>query len=484
MSKLKQGMNNPVVGLLLMSTAFASPAVADSTIFKSPNGIQEVCEIPARMPGAVYRENDLRQEQAFCRIDFYDGKTALCPKVFSTSPGTLVYDIGHAEFSGKAAEFEAQQCKTSSPVKRGASGKPVSYKMTMNQPGTSGTFSTASLLYYHFSRYFNADVFVPVSVYRSMDKDIHRQRVSSPGLKLSAGKHSSRMNHTGWKVLHDAEKSPSQYKPTSELFTPDRKQVYGVMLSPHGDRYGVEINGTRESGWGNGQNYDFQKTAPFSALRSDKPLEQAIEAGIEAASENRLLQKSLQAGVSSEQMVYWMKELTEITLLDYIFSQQDRIGNIDYLKYWYWSENGQIKSRPAHGSQLPDDLKGKHAVLLKRTQLNDNDAGGRLAYANFTKKTRMLEGIRHYSADTYRRLLQLDNDLQSQNELYQYIASTFQMSGRLSDRQMQQIVKNTRLATDILQKSCEAGKLRFDLDPETYFITGKSETQTLDCRNP
>jgi hypothetical protein len=34
-------------------------------------------------------------------------------------------------------------------------------------------------------------------------------------------------------------------------------------------------------------------------------------------------------------MVFWMRDLADITLLDYLFGQQDRIGNIDYLTYWY-----------------------------------------------------------------------------------------------------------------------------------------------------
>lgn len=466
--------------LCASGTAMAEANSARQMTFSSPNGVTETCEIAARMPGAVYREDDAQHESEFCSADFYNGQTAVCPKVFSTSPGTLIYDIADAEFAGNSKAFEEQQCRTTTPAKRGANGKPWSYKMTMNAEGTSGTFSTASVLYYHFSRYFNTATYVPVAVYRSMDKDIHRERVSAIGLQLSAGKHSSSMNHAGWKILHDAEKQPERYKPTSELFTADRKQVYGVILSPHGDRYGVEINGTRESGWGDGQSYDFQKTAPFSALRSDKPLLQAIDEGITEASRNSKLRKALHDGLSTEQMVFWMKELTEITLLDYIFSQQDRIGNIDYLSFWTWTENDALQSRPSHSSKLPEDLKGKHAVLLKRSQLNDNDAGGRLAYANYTKKTRMLESLRHYNADTYRRLITLNKDLQSKGPLYQYINHTF----RLSDRQLQQIVKNTRMAADILMQSCSSKKLQFDLEPEQLLSSGQVIEKELDCQSP
>jgi hypothetical protein len=432
------------------------------------------------MPGAVYSAVDRDLEKAFCAIDFYSGDHALCPKVFSTSPGTLVYDLSRGPFAGDSEAFEAEQCATRSPVKRGAPGEPVSYKMTMNDAHTSATFSTAALLYYHFARYLNADVHVPVSVYRSMDRKQHLARVTRRGVDLSAQRRGGAMNHAGWKILQAAEQNPASYRATGELFTPDRKQVYGVLLQPHGDRYGPEFNGTRQSGWGEGQNRDFQETAPFQALRSALPLAQAIEAGIHAAAANTTLRQAMRTGIAPEQMVFWMKELTEITLLDYIFSQQDRIGNIDYLSYWYWVEDGQIRRMPASGTRLPEKLAGHHAIRIRRTQLNDNDAGGRVPYANYTKKTRMLENIRHYNADTYRRLLRLAADFAARGELYAYVRDTFQ----LSRPQLQQVVNNTRLAAGILRDSCRAGRLRFDLDPPTFLLSGKAEQQQLDCDNP
>ena len=129
---------------------------------------------------------------------------------------------------------------------------------------------------------------------------------------------------------------------------------------------------------------------------------------------------------------------------------------------------------------MPEELAGYHAIRIRRTQLNDNDAGGRVPYANYTKKTGMLEKLRHYSADTYRRLLRLAADFEARGELYAYVRDTFQ----LSRPQLQQVVNNTRLAAGILRDSCRAGRLRFDLDPAAFLLTGKSEQQGLDCDNP
>ena len=461
-------------------SAAASVVTASTVTYTSPRGITERCVTLGRMPGGIYSDEDRAQEKAFCSIDFHAGSHALCPKIFSTSPGTLVYDISRGDFAGRPKAFESSRCSSSSPFKRGALGEPVSYKMTMNSADTSATFSTASLLYYHFSRYFQTQVHVPVSVYRSMDRQAHLTRVTERALQISAQHKGGAMNHSGWEIMRRAAKDPASYHPTSELFTPGREQFYGVMLHPQGDRYNAEINGTRASGWGQGQNRDFQETAPFLALKSGKPLQQAVEEGIHEAMQNTTLRHAMRHGIAGEQMVYWMQELTEITLLDYIFSQQDRIGNIDYLNYWYWVQDGAVRRMPASGSKVPQAIASYHPLRLRRSQLNDNDAGGRLAYANFTRQTEMLEKIRHYNPATYQRLMRLAADFETRGELYVYLQQTFE----LSDKQFHQVLNNTRLAAVILRASCRAGKLRFDLDPAVYLATAKSEQHKVNCNYP
>ncbi len=348
----------------------------------------------------------------------------------------------------------------------------------MNTRQTSGTFSTASLLYYHFSRYFNTVVKVPVAVWRSIDRKNHLQRVTKNGELLSRKNH---MLHAGWLTLQAAEKDPTTYHPEDELFTADAEAIHGVLLNSPGHRYSTTVNGSRASGWGTGQNNDFQKTAPYLALRSNKPLADAVRQGLHAAPRsNRRLNHDLSSNLSAEQMVFWMTELSEITLLDFIFNQQDRIGNIDYIHYWYWLDGDQIHRIKAHGKKIPPQLKGKNPLLLKRTQLNDNDAGGRVEYINYTRKTKMLEKQRHYRAATYRRLLTLHQDFTVQGKLYQYLCDTF----ALSKKQRHTIIKNTAQATAILQKTCHEGKLRFDLEPDEFFRSGHVVQQKIDCDQP
>ena len=251
-------------------------------------------------------------------------------------------------------------------------------------------------------------------------------------------------------------------------------------------RYGAEINGIR-SKWGDAQNNDFQNTPAFLALRSPQPLSQAIQEGLQTGRQNSVVAKSMGGGASDFQMATWMKELTEITVLDYIFSQQDRIGNIDY-KWMVYSvdQNGDVSSQKVESKvarsamksiQLPAVIGTPH--LIQKTQMSDNDAGGR-DYVNFTKRTQMLQKIRHINLDTYRKLIALDHDLQGKGDIFQYVQANF----NLDTHQLLQMVTYAHEAAAILQATCKAGQLRFDLYPPKELLKGATQEAKADCERP
>lgn len=377
--------------LLFTAHAAFAEVQGQATEYVSPNGLRERCVRLNPMPNGVYKKKDAEQEAFFCAVDLNSSTTALCPKTWSTSAGTLIYSTEGTGLS--PAAYEAARCN----AKNGHT-KVAKFKNTMNTPTTSATFAQSSMLYYHFSRFFDAATDVPVAVYRTIDKDAHRARVSVKAKGIGA------MNIAAWNMMRAAEKTPSVYAPQDDLFTSDRKQIYGVMLRDRGERYGSEFNGTRASGWGKGQNNDFQKTPGFMALRSELPLSEAVVEGVKLAIQDSAMKKAMGGGVSTAQVVYWMKELTEITVLDYIFSQQDRIGNIDFQWNWVYVKDGVVESERVKDDRyqnlgrlsmakipVPPELKAYNPILLQRTSMGDNDAGGKVQYANFTKSTQMLE---------------------------------------------------------------------------------------------
>jgi hypothetical protein len=182
--------------------------------------------------------------------------------------------------------------------------------------------------------------------------------------------------------------------------------------------------------------------------------------------------------------------MSDIVLIDYIFGQQDRPGNIDYLWIWYSvDDKGGLRTTRADsevGRQemgsiaVPDEVKGRGKYdLIQKTQINDNDAAGR-AYANFTKKFGLLEKLRHMNSVTYRQLIRLAKDYQAKGPFYNYLKDTFYMPPAYTNS----IVQNSIHAAQIVQSTCKAGTMRFDMNAETYLATQKVEDVHVDCDNP
>ncbi len=457
---------------------------------------KEQCVILYRFPGdagAKYRENDTKKEQELCGISFDDKGIGICPKTWSTSPGTIVYDIRESKYNSKPDTFEAEYCPQQRALKGKSDGveKLASFKPSINgqfHERTSATYSQASPLYYHFSRYLNVTLDIPVAVMRTMDAQNHLHRVAVKGLATAQGK----MNKAGWNVVISAEKNPAGYVPINEFYYGDPKDdlFYGAMLKGRGARYGAEFNGNI-SGKGYTEQYAYlQKTPAFVALASPKSLLDAMTLGIDFSKKDPVVAKALGPDISNEQMMFWMEELSEILIMDYIFSQQDRPGNIDYIWVWYYvTGEGDLKSvrvdsevnRPGMGSiQVSGEVKNSSKrYLIQKTQINDNDAGGR-KYSNFTKKFGLLEKIRHLNAVTYRQLIHLAKDFEAMGPLYKYLRDTFYISDSNADVIKQNVIQ----AAQILRSTCKAGTMKFDLNPETYLGTQKVEEVQVDCDNP
>jgi hypothetical protein len=170
-------------------------------------------------------------------------------------------------------------------------------------------------------------------------------------------------------------------------------------------------------------------------------------------------------------MAFWMREMAEIILIDTILGQQDRPSNIDYRAYYYWQEAGKIQ-RKRMRDQVPGDGDiPLGAVVVKRSRLNDNDAAGRIEYDNHLARLRAVEALRHFDAGLYDRLQALHADFQAQGPVYVWLRDSF----GLEISQVEMIVDNTAYVAGALQASRDAGRLRFDLDAEAFFIsqTGK-----------
>jgi hypothetical protein len=159
----------------------------------------------------------------------------------------------------------------------------------------------------------------------------------------------------------------------------------------------------------------------------------------------------------------------EITLLDQLLRQQDRIGNIDYRWRWFWIDDGVLESHAAHGEERPRKAEGKVAWRLRQSAINDNDAGVRPGYANFAERTGMLEELAHYDPALYRRLGRLAADLGERGEAWRWLRGV----AGLSEREATGIADRARAAFDRLRAQCEAGTLVLDFDL-VVLLSGKA----------
>ena len=448
-----------MLAVLASGELSAAPVKGEVVDFKLENGLIEQCVRIADFPSAHYTKHDRKQEDLYCALDF--SQLALCPKLWSTSPGTILYAIDVDAYEGDYARFEHQQCAKGHHARDAAQDKPATFKISVNGRDTSATYAPASWVYYHFSRYFHTNAHVPVAVYRSMDAAAHNTRVTKQALEIIGDRHSLRMLGAGWRFLDAVETGTDTGGGAAAALTDDGRQVFGVLIDNKGDRYGPEFNGTWESGWGSGQNNDFQQTAPFLALRMDQPIAEAARTAIADARKNPRMAKALPADTPVEQVILWMQDVLEITLLDYILGQQDRIGNIDFNWRWYWVEDGKLESEPAHGKDIPGKLEAFMPLRLKQSAINDNDAGVRTGYADFAARTHMLEGLRHYNAKLYHRLGRLAADLADKGPAWQWMTE----AAGLSNREAEKIAKRTTDAFKLLQADCQSGVLKLDLVP-------------------
>ena len=424
-------------------------SLADSAIARDAS-----CRAIPLLPGSPKALAKSEATDAFCSVDFTSNNTAICAKTWSTSAAALVYDLAGTGWENRRAAFEQEVCPQGTHAIDKASRELAVFKHSMNFRDTSGTYAPAILLYDHLSRWLGTTVQVPAAAEYRFAPEWYGKRVVAPGLSLASQHPSRKMLLAAWQHLEDALQGGDAGR---EFLDPDTGQVWGAALLFTGRRYGPEINGTRESGWGKGQNYDFQHTAPFLALRHPGDLATATAAGIDEARTDPAMAEALAADTGTTQVAWWMLEVLDIVVLDYILGQQDRIGNIDYQWRWLWLEDNALRSATAHSETPP----APGAVRLRTTWLNDNDAGIRSGYANYARSTGMLGDLRHFNPVLYERLGVLAEDMVAKGPVYQAIAGNY----HLSSREVAAIANRVGEVHQIITADCKAGNYRFDLLP-------------------
>ncbi|GGE59050.1 hypothetical protein [Actibacterium pelagium] len=451
--------------------------------FSSWFGVSEQCIRTSPMPGATYTDEDIAQEEALCAMDLYSMDIGICPKIWSTSPSVVLYDLVGSKLEGERRKFQEDICAGGKAARYVATRELARLKFTMNQPGTSAAYAPAPILYYHLSRYLNMNVEVAPAVWRSMDQQVLLGEVALGGAHFTAGSLRTQKVNAAWQAIVDAIRDPESYSKeggygtAADILLEDGLRAYGTLLHAQGSGFDEEVNGIEDDGLGDVEEMrHFMLTPGYITLMIDAPLDEAAKIGIERAVPPAF--ETMPDGLSTAQVAYWARELAETTLLDFILSQKDRPGNIDRSDYYAWVSEGAVQWAKEDNHEPGDGAVPEDAMPVSRLALNDNDAAVKVEYQNDAFMTGMLARVRHFDADTYRSLHALAADLTNDGPTWNWLRESSGVSWAEADR----IRENVGFAAETLAQSCELGVLRFDLDPDALLLNKEISSQEVACR--
>ncbi len=424
--------------------------------FNSPRGVQEVCVIPKHYPGAKYKKKDLKKEVELCNASFYDltseeesqgrNSVALCAKLNSTNPGINVYELGPNQ---SKSDVESKDCKNAD-------------KLAKYKNSTSCSYTPSIIGYYHLSRILGGVGRVPVSVLRTMDIETHKQLGNKVKKEIEDQKKTNDLIYQTWSGLMSNLNQGLNSSKKDQLLTDDGQQSYGgLIVNPKKEDFYTELF-TK----GPDRAVAFkEKNLIFKNVRDPRNLSDMFDTSW------------TQANV---QAMFAMKDATEFILMDHIMDQQDRFGNIAEIevnaymakddandeKYELQIEKDINEYKKAKEAGLVDPSRSE-AFEIKSMVLKDNDCG--VTKTNVVKAAGLLKEIRHMDPKTYKKLLQFQASVLANKTFF-----TRNLMFTATD--FNELVANINDAVSILQKNCNAGLLKLDLDVDHYLETGELNT--------
>jgi len=400
-----------------------------TTKFQVAGRPDEICVVPNHLAGVDYEKDDADDEAKLCAYNFYaasPGKpVAICPKLESTNPGVDVHAL-------KPGLDQAQtQSAICGSLDRGVK-KIAKYKQSI-----SCSYTPSILGYYHVSRALGGVGDVKTAVLRTMDLEKHKQ-VTAQGQKFTK---SGDLINTLWNQYARTEAKPAGFP---DIFTSDQKQIFGALQKNPNDesRYG-EINGRLES---------FVATSAFKRVTNGAPIGAMV-------GRDKL--------ADFAQVVVQMKDISDMILMDYILSQQDRFGNIHYVDYTYFVDPATKEIKKYKKESVDSGEKtlppGAAGVTVKEMLLKDNDCG--VIKDNKARINGLLSKVAHMSPKTYAKFRAFSKSFQTDPS----VAKFFMTELMFSARDVATVKTNLKDAEAIVVSRCKAGQLLLDADVKQHF---------------
>ena len=375
-----------------------------------------------------FTERDEKKIDELGQLDFYapDGPASVgvVPKLHNTSAGIEIYrldpPLNKATFEQKEGPYRPGITKKFSNKRDGK--KIAKFKV--------GTMAESGLACFYVSRLLGHLVEVPAATYRTMDvqefKKVAAQATTTGHPSCTAA----------WATLRSLVNSGS-----SKLLLPGGKLVFGSLAeNPRGE------NSSPEDYWTVGaiRGHSF-----YRVLSSKSPVTTTLNLGDTKSLQDLALAQDMTRGV----------------ILDLIFHQVDRLGNIstDQLQH-YVTKSGKIKWDDQLSDKDKADAVG--AILpLKRIVYKDNDDG--MMWNSSVSVAPILSETHHLDQRVYSRLqwlsgLMQDSEPGSGAKIKDYFVNAVHVSPGNYDNLKASLVKQAAA----LKSRVDSKDIQLDLDFE------------------
>lgn len=544
---LPTGVLKLIVGTLFLTSTHAAayldtdyPNLAQATYeIQVPGKIQsEKCYILERFPETEYPA--LKDENKLCRYNLYNSSSTHpknetlygCPKVNNTSIAIELYEapkgLSNSQFQKIVCPL-TRTAKKNLKDQKGYPDKDAKFKI-----GSSGV-STASILgYYHLSNFLKA-VETPAATLRTVD--INTVLDHSLAGRYFAVAMKNQSLHDFWNneisLLVKTKHGPLSYLPqpytappfglslvpssfyrtgsrtklvptsleywSQRQLTKDKTQVFGALsVNPSNEASYNEASGTKQAPKRVDQ---FRNSSVFyPGIKDPRPIEQIL-----GSRDHRKVAQKLQG----------MQDTSSMLILDFLFDQSDRIGNIHYYLHQYYKDrqgdlhdisNKQYKDLLAKSAKDLTEEEKEILVAVKESGtpvkvmlLKDNDGG---FDNNIAKKYHLIANVmrdpafyeswkgqadlylratmvvRHFNPDVYKGVMKLYNwlftDKIMQPKMDEYFLNVLQFT----DSEYKIFRNNLLSLYRALYLNCKSGKIYLDLDTRNYFSSRPNNIQT------
>jgi hypothetical protein len=436
----------------------APPPIPAVVEHKAPNGVTETCQLLEKFPFEPadvtadpttmrwYRVDDFEDVSTLCAMDLYaaestDTATAVgvCPKLHWSTPALEIFELGDRTKAG----FEKARC----PRWRYRKAK----KLAKMKAPVYAKETESALMYFHFSRLLGNAGLVYPATFRTV----------------------ARTELVQWSrdALGYIEKLTTDATP---------RDGWGVLRSRHTKRKTADVVGTSlaKNPRGEDSHHAF-KYFPDQKTRIGTPDQFRKQSYVKLVSSRRSIAEQLDLDPKDPveyreelQALAYGHDFTNLVIMDHLFNQRDRAGNIHSRVYNHFvDDDGHLRWKKKPKDRAKDkDRKPKQgadpakvSVPLERLILKDNDDG--LVWNMFGRlnSSRLIPDLRHLDSTMYARiqwLAGLMKDPATSDQVRDYFVESVKVQESTYNAVSQRLVK----LAERFAHAHDIGKLQLDLD--------------------